>query len=167
MNFTDKDIQQIKNHGLTANEVNKQIEQFRHGIIFANVHSAATLDDGIVALSYSDIDDLIKFFDSEKEKLSFIKFVPASGAATRMFKFLFDFLNDYNPVIQSINAYINRNALRDLPLFLIALEKLPFYDSVIEQLEASGVDHQNLNPNEKALAFVKAMLEEDQLNYGG
>ena len=94
MNFTDKDIQQIENHGLTVVEVNKQIEQFKQGMKYANIHSAATLDEGIVALSYLDSDNLIKFFDSEKEEMSFIKFVPASGAATRMFKFLFDFLND-------------------------------------------------------------------------
>ncbi len=167
MNFTDKDIQQIENHGLSVNEVKKQVEQFKQGIKFANVHSAATINDGIIALSYLDIDNLIKFFDSEKEKLSVIKFVPASGAATRMFKFLFDFLKDYNPIIQSLNAFINRSALRDLPLFLIALEKFPFYDAVLKELEENGVDYQNLNPNEKALAFVKAMLEEDQLNYGG
>jgi len=167
LKFSEKDIEQIKNHGLTVDQVKKQIQQFKQGINFANVNSAATIGDGIVELSYLDIDKLIKFFDSEKEKLSFIKFVPASGAATRMFKFLFDFLKDYDPVVQSLNAYINRNALRDLPLFLIALEKFPFYDAVLKQLETKGVDYHNLSPNEKALEFVKAMLEEHQLNYGG
>ena len=51
MNFTDKDIQQIENHGLSVNEVKKQVEQFKQGIKFANVHSAATINDGIIALS--------------------------------------------------------------------------------------------------------------------
>lgn len=166
MKFTEKDIQQIETHGLTLDEVQKQVRLFKNGINYSNIHSAATIGNGIVEVSYKEVDDLVKFFDSKKNEISIEKFVPASGAATRMFKFLFDFLKEYNPVIQSLNAFINRNTLKDLPLFLIALEKFPFYNIVLEQLKNNAIDYGNLNPNQKAYEFVKAMLDEGQLNFG-
>lgn len=166
MNFSKDDIKQIESHNLTVDDINRQIQQFKEGINFSNIHSAATIDDGICALSYLEVDKYVKLYDSEKDNISIVKFVPASGAATRMFQFLFQFLKEYRPIIQSLNAYINRNSLKHLPLFLIALEKFPFYDKVLERLKSNGIDYPNLNPNQKALEFVKVMLEEDQLNFG-
>ena len=166
MKFKEKDIKQIESYGLTEQLVNNQISQFVTGVNYSNIHSAATTNDGIIETSYLDVSEYASFFDSQKDKIDIVKFVPASGAATRMFKFLFQFLKDYNPVIQSLNAYINRNSLKDLPLFLIALEKCPFYKTVLKQIENSGVDYNALNPNQKAHTFVKAMLEEDKLYFG-
>lgn len=166
MKFSKEDIKQIEDYGLTEKIVNNQISQFKNGVNYSNIHSAATIGDGILETSYLEVDDYVKLYDTERDSISIVKFVPASGAATRMFKFLFDFLKEYNPILQSLNAYINRNALRDLPLFLIALEKFPFYEAVLKQLEKTNVDYANLNPNQKAHVFVKAMLEENQLDFG-
>ncbi|RNC87817.1 MAG: DUF4301 family protein [Winogradskyella sp.] len=166
MDFTEKDIKQIEAHGLTVSAIKQQIEQFKQGVNYSNISSVATIDDGIIVPTYLEVDEYVKFFDQEKDSLSIVKFVPASGAATRMFKFLFQFLKEYNPVIQSLNAYINRNSLKDLPLFLIALEKFPFYNTVLEQIKSNGIEYSSLNPNQKAQVFVNAMLEETQLNFG-
>ncbi|GGI55931.1 DUF4301 family protein [Winogradskyella haliclonae] len=166
MKLTKEDIRQIESYGLTEQLVNKQISQFVRGVNYSNIHSAATVGNGIIEVSYLDVSEYVSFFDSQKNKIDIVKFVPASGAATRMFKFLFQFLKEYNPVIQSLNAYINRNNLKRLPLFLIALEKFPFYYIVLKQIESNGVDYNALNPNQKAYTFVKAMLEENQLNFG-
>lgn len=166
MKFTEKDIQHFKSIGLTVEDVNRQIETFKSGFNYSNIHSAATIGDGIRALNASIIAEALSVFESKKETISIVKFVPASGAATRMFKFLFQFLQDYNPLIQSLNAYINRNNLKELPLFLVGLEKFPFYDRVLKQIASTGIDYSTLSTSEKALTFVKAMLEEDQLNFG-
>ena len=167
MKFSEQDKTQIEHHGLTIEQVLQQIEQFNQGINYTNLYAPAKIGDGILALSHKKIEEYIDCFEKERDRLSIIKFIPASGAATRMFKFLFSFLKEYNPIIQSLNAYINKNALKDLPLFLIALEKFPFYNAVINQLESSGINYQDLSANQKAFQFVKAMLNEDQLNYGG
>ena len=166
MNFTEKDIAQIESLGLTVKDIEHQIETFKKGVNYSNICSAATTGDGIIALDDDLINQSIAKFESKKEHISIVKFVPASGAATRMFKFLFRFLKEYRPVIQSLNAYINRNGLTDLPLFLIALEKFPFYRAVLNQIKKTDIDYNALNPNERALTFVKAMLDENQLNYG-
>jgi len=55
-----------------------------------------------------------------------MKLVPASGAATRMFKFLNEFLRDYHYETESINAYINRKRDLELSLFIVGMDKFPF-----------------------------------------
>lgn len=166
MDFSEKDIKQIEQHNLSVKKVKQQISQFERGINYTNIDSAATVGNGILQLSYENISEYISLFDKQKDHISIVKFVPASGAATRMFKFLFRFLKEYRPIEQSLNAYINRNGLKDLPLFLVGLEKFSFYDNVLKHLKTAGIDYQKLNINEKAHAFVKAMLDKNELNFG-
>ena len=152
--------------GLTVEKVERQIELFEEGLPFSQLVSAATIDNGIIKLTDQAIAKYSKLFNDKKDELSILKFVPASGAATRMFKFLFAFLNDYDPSRESINSYINRTKDRDLSMFFIGLEKFPFYDSVSEKLKKVYPDLDNLSTTEQRHKFVKAMLDEDMLNYG-
>lgn len=166
MNFTEKDIKQIEDKGLTLIDVNRQITQFKDGISYTNIYGAATLDHGIIKLNEDLIDRSVSFFESKKNETSLLKFVPASGAATRMFKFLFKFIKDYNPKKESINSYINKNKAKDLSLFVIGIEKFPFYKTVSDTLASKGIDFERLNVDEKIWHFAHCMLDEDQLDFG-
>ena len=94
MSFTEKDIQQIEAKGLSVKAVKEQIAIFKSGTPFTNIFEAATLDNGIIKLDDKRIEDAISHFETQKNTLSLLKFVPASGAATRMFKFLFQFIEE-------------------------------------------------------------------------
>ncbi|BAO75869.1 DUF4301 family protein [Winogradskyella sp. PG-2] len=166
MSFTKNDINQIERKGLTLQHVESQIELFKTGIPFTNIAEAATIGNGIVALNDKLIKESTTFFEEKKDDISLVKFVPASGAATRMFKFLFQFIKEYNPSKESINAFINKSKLKDLALFSIGLEKLPFYKLVLEDLQSKDIDFNTLSISKKIWHFVKAMLDEDGLNYG-
>jgi len=166
MSFTENDIKQIESNDLTLLEVKKQIEIFETGIPFTNISGAATLNNGIMTLNDSDIEHYVSLFEAEKDRKSLLKFVPASGAATRMFKFLFQFVSQYNSKEQSLNSYINKNNLRDLSLFMVGLEKFPFYRQVLELLKSNGIDFHTLSTQEKVWEFAKAMLDHNQLNFG-
>lgn len=166
MSFTENDIHQIESNDLTLTGIKKQIEIFETGIPFTNVSDAATLNYGIMPLNNSKIEAYVTLFENEKDKKSLLKFVPASGAATRMFKFLFKFVSEYNSNEQSLNSYINKNNLRELSLFMVGLEKFPFYNQVLELLKSNGIDYENLSNQEKVWHFAKAMLDENQLNFG-
>jgi hypothetical protein len=162
--FSNKDIQQIERKGLTVDRINQQIGTFTAGVPFLNLKEAANIDSGILRFSEGQKMAFIELFESKTEDLSIIKFVPASGAATRMFKFLFQFLEDYNPDVESVNAYINRNKANDMSLFLVGLEKFPFYKNVLEETKRITQDYENLSVSEQVLAFIKTMLDEDKLN---
>ena len=166
MSFTEKDIQQIENKGLTLNNIESQIALFKSGIPFTNIAEAATLENGITELDETLIKDSIAYFETKKSDLSLIKFVPASGAATRMFKFLFQFVKEFDPKKESINSYINKNKLKDLSLFLVGLEKLPFYGLVLEQIKSKNIDFSKLSTSEKIWHFSQTMLNENGLNFG-
>ncbi|MCB0382424.1 MAG: DUF4301 family protein [Psychroserpens sp.] len=166
MIFSEKDIQQIERKGLTLKKVQRQIELFENGIPFANLVSEASIDNGILRLSNKDIQESMAYFESKKDDISILKFVPASGAATRMFKFLYSFLDEYDLEKESINSYINRFKNNDLSLFFIGLEKFPFYHIVKSKLHSQFPGFDALSLNEQRLKFVQMMLDSDKLDYG-
>lgn len=166
MNFSKKDIAQIEQKGLTEKQVERQIKMFENGIPFSNLVSEATIDNGILRLSNNEIDYFMSRFDAKKDLISILKFVPASGAATRMFKFLFKFLEEYKLNKESLNSYINRHKNKDLSIFFIGLDKFPFYHIVNEKLQNSYPDFESLSINEQSLKFVQMMLDTSKLDYG-
>jgi len=165
VNFSKYDIAQIKEKGLTEEKVNAQIGVFKNGIPFVNLEEAATISNGILLLNENEKEHYSKLFESKCNDISMVKFVPASGAATRMFKSLFTFLKDYNPEIESINSYINRTKVNDLSIFLIGLEKLPFFEEVVSKIHKLVPKFNELSQDERRLEFIKTMLNEGKLNY--
>ena len=140
--FNENQIQEIKAHGLTVAQVEAQIEAFKRGFPSLEVVKAASPDDGIRILSEVECDSAVKYYDSVAEQLKVVKFVPASGAATRMFKELFEFVND------------NKRG-KGIDTLLQSIDKFAFY----EELKATGVDF----TDDKAV--VSAIIKEG-LNYG-
>ena len=162
--FTEKDIEQIKNHGLTVEKVNEQIKFIKSGLVFSNLLEAATIGNGVLRKDKQQEKEFIDFYDGKRDQLSVVKFVPASGAASRMFKFLFQFLNEYNPSQETIESYSEKN--KAISLFLNGLEKFPFYEIVREKAVKATPNFDSLSLGEQCVLFVKTMLEPDQLNYG-
>ena len=165
MIFSDKDIQQIEKKGLTVKKVDTQVHLFKAGLPFINLREAATIGNGILQLNADEIKESIIHFNNKRDSISILKFVPASGAATRMFKFLFQFIEEYNPSQESINSYINRHKAKELSLFLVGLEKLPFFEEVIHKTHKMIPNFNELPYNEQRVEFIKTMLDEDRLNY--
>lgn len=92
--FTHEDLQQIQEHGLTATKVEAQLEDFRRGFPFLKVVRAASPGDGVLVADPTAANAAATRYEQESPELGVVKFVPASGAATRMFKELFEFVND-------------------------------------------------------------------------
>lgn len=92
--FDKKDLQQIAQQGLTEEIVQRQIDNFVNGFPFLNVVRAASAGDGVRVLGGEEIARATARYDVESATLRVVKFVPASGAATRMFKELFEFVNE-------------------------------------------------------------------------
>ena len=92
--FTQEEIRQIEAHGLTVAQVEKQIENFRAGFPSLPIVRAASCGDGIRKFNEEEIANILAHYDAESSKIRCVKFVPASGAATRMFKELFEYVND-------------------------------------------------------------------------
>lgn len=84
----------MEEHGLTPAALETQLKNFREGFPFLPVTRAASCGDGIRVLDAAGIEQAAARYDRAKESLRVVKFVPASGAATRMFKDLFEFVRE-------------------------------------------------------------------------
>lgn len=92
--FTEQDLKQIAAHGLAVEAVERQIENFRRGFPSLQVVNAASPADGIVVLTAEQAAAYAAKYEGRDASVTVAKFVPASGAATRMFKELFEFVNE-------------------------------------------------------------------------
>ena len=166
MDFTAQQLKQIENHGLTLKQVENQLQTFKEGIPFINLTDCATIENGILQISDDKKQTYIKLYNSKLDDIEVIKFVPASGAATRMFKSLYRFLDTYNPSKESINAFINKTKDNTLKLFFVGLEKFPFYEAILQQLKKTCPNYNSLSDDEKKVCIVECLLGETGLNYG-
>ncbi|WP_240050296.1 DUF4301 family protein [Flammeovirga kamogawensis] len=92
--FLPEDIALMERKGINIETVEKQLNYFKKGFEYANIIRPATIGDGIIKLSDEEINDFVDKYDESIKGNSLVKFVPASGAATRMFKALLEFKND-------------------------------------------------------------------------
>lgn len=92
--FLPEDLELMNNKGILTEVVEKQLNYFRKGFEFANIIRPATIGDGIIKLQDSEIEAFENEYAAAIKAKQIVKFVPASGAATRMFKALLEFKND-------------------------------------------------------------------------
>lgn len=161
IDFTEKDLEQLTEKGIAKTKVEQQIATFKEGIPFVELVAAAIVGKGISRFSTEEQQHLADHFEAHKKDLSLLKFVPASGAASRMFKTLFTFLEAYDPSTETLEAYYGRTGDKDLIKFVDGMEELPFYDKVWQR-----VAKQQTNKGQQVYAFVQEMLTEEGLNYG-
>lgn len=165
MGLSEQDLEQIREHGVSLDEIKKQLAIFKKGIAKMELLEAATPGNGILKLTEVDFVEKAHFFDEHKSDLKLLKFVPASGAATRMFKFLTAFLSDFNIEKESINAYINRKKDTKLPVFIVGMEKLPFFEMIYKKLKKEFQDFDALPRDYKNYYFIKFMLDANYFDF--
>ena len=119
--FSNDDILQIEQHGLTPDAVAAQLDAFARGFAFSDIVAPATAGDGVIQLDAEMRRHYIDIYEQYQRTHSVVKFVPASGAATRMFRDLFEFLNTgaRNTVTDAVLNNLSRFAFyADLKKFL-------------------------------------------------
>ncbi|MFI8377562.1 DUF4301 family protein [Leeuwenhoekiella sp. NPDC079379] len=162
MNFTDQEISEIREHGLTTKQVASQIELFVNGVPNVKLVSAATTSNGIFQLSDQETLTYRDAYEQKKADIDILKFTPASGAASRMFKSVFKFLEDYNAEKETVNAYLERTGSKAMRAFFDNYEKFPFYNRIVDHLN----DAELADENSKKYAFVKKMMGAKGEDYG-
>jgi nicotinamide riboside kinase/rubrerythrin len=165
MGFSTIDFVQIYEHGIALSEVQKQLAIFKSGIPKIRLIAPATAGNGIFKLSESEFQQKADFFDANKTALKLLKFVPASGAASRMFKFLNSFLNQFDLCSETINAYINRTKDAELAVFIVGMDKLPFFEQIDKKLREIYNNFDELSRDYKNYYFIKLLLDPGHCNF--
>lgn len=90
--FTDIQLEQMVLAGIQPDEIIRQIARFETGMVHVILDRPATAGDGIMVFHEDQLQSYVHKYKDSLSELKVCKFVPASGAATRMFKDLFEFL---------------------------------------------------------------------------
>ena len=154
--FTNEDLHQIELHGLTQAQVERQIDNFRQGFPFLKVVRAASAGDGVRVIDEQEIASAIERYEAAAKSARVVKFVPASGAATRMFKELFEFVNEdkYTDGIERLMDNIEKFAFWD------ELSQYIVPDSPEEEI-VEGIIKGGLNYGSKPKGLVTFHAYED------
>ncbi len=156
--ITAADKAQLEAKGISEAQIEQQIRDFQTGFPFLKLRGAAAVGDGILAPTADEVAQYIQAWDDYKAQGHHVtKFVPASGAASRMFKNMFEFLSaDYDvPTTDFEKKYFEH--IHDFAFY-------PALDDACHVNEGEGVDALISEGNYKAV--VKNMLDEEGLNYG-
>jgi len=106
--FSQQDLEQLAARGISVEKAEAQLECFRNGFPELDIVAPASTKKGILAPKRAEQDEYIAAWEQYlKEGHKILKFVPASGAASRMFKNLFQYLEDgiETPFIQEFLAH--------------------------------------------------------------
>ena len=154
--FSEKDIELLEKKGINIEKANWQIEQFKKGSMPVNLVAPATPDNGIMVID--DFDYFAKKYAGANVKVT--KFVPASGAASRMFKVLFEARDRL-----AENPEDDLNDEPDVLDFFGRIMKFAFYSDMEEMLKPA-FSLERMVAEKKYSEILNALLDSDGLNYG-
>ncbi len=163
--FSEKELTLIKNKGLTEYEIEEQVNRFKIGFPSIQITKAATISNGIKVLKEKKLYEMIDCYEKQSKRLKKIKFVPASGAASRMFKDLFEVMNNYN---ESEEDYLKIMANREFGSIYYICHNIcnfAFFSDLKKVIEKKGSSFEEISKKKDVLAFLKNLLTEQGLNY--
>lgn len=136
-----RDLDQIRDHGLTAEEVERQLRLFAEPPPAANLDRPCVPGDGIQALSEADIEKCLAAMDRAGRKGRIMKFVPASGAASRMFKALQSKRGEdtHREQIEQ-QADAGDEEAQAVTAFFEGIHRFAFVASLAEAMKTAGTD---------------------------
>ncbi|EKD28157.1 MAG: hypothetical protein ACD_79C00413G0004 [uncultured bacterium] len=158
-NFSEKDINQIKALGISLSEAESQIEKIHKGFPLLHLVKPCVLHDGVIKFSEKDLTRYIQHFRSVSKDKVINKFVPASGAASRMFSPLISFVSkkqSNEPVSVEDGIYTHK--------FFQNLKSFPFFKELLLYLLKEGINHDPFK-EEDDLKILECILKEKGLNY--
>jgi hypothetical protein len=154
----DKKLQEdIQKAGKSVELVEEQLERFKKGFPYLPIDRPATIGDGLIQLSEKSKDEFIAFYEKQSPEYNMIKFVPASGAASRMFKRLYAFLEEDGSEAEKDDF---------LKIFFENIHKFAFSEALDQKMQDKGSGIDQALKNKDFHTIVKTLLLEDGLNYG-
>ena len=149
-----EDLIQLSERNITEEQVNQQVAQLKRGTVYVNLIRPATIGDGILRMTEEQVKQLIETFEEDREFYQFTKFVPASGAASRMFKDLFTFVE-------------NGVETKFTEIFFAHIDRFAFFEDLNQACnKLYHADIKELISQNRKVDIVKALLLDDGMAYG-
>lgn len=160
--LNEKDIRQLEEKGISRELLLEQINRFKNGFLPLRLDKPATALDGILVPDDAATRKMVTLFDRSGSEYSMLKFVPASGAATRMFKDVFVWLDLLKAGVGADELLQdNREAAR----FFENIEKLAFWDNLRLVMDKDDLDADHLLESKSYLPILDYLLFDAGLDY--
>lgn len=162
MGLSEKDVKLVKAMGMEPDHVIAQIERFRSGFPSIHLDRPATAGDGIMQLDDDTRSAMAGLYDARSGSVMVEKFVPASGAATRMFKDLFAWR-------KALQDGLDPDQLlgddQDAALFFKRLPDFAFWDDLVLHMCREDLVTEHLIAGKNLLPVLDFILEDHGLDY--
>lgn len=163
--FREKDLVQLKQRGISRDQAEQQLKELMKGSSYVNLTKAATPSNGIITVSSKELEKYSALYDSDAHRLNICKFVPASGAATRMFKMLHEVDEicrqpDFSPKVLQKDAYKPFNEVIE------RLAEFAFYEALDKAMEKDGHSISSAVRRGEFHIILEYMLGERGIGYG-
>jgi hypothetical protein len=163
--FSNDDLKQIAAHGVLLENIEIQLNDFRNGYPFARLQAPATKGNGIRTFTEKEVHELITNFERTAKDLKLVKFVPASGAATRMFKHLFEF-QELPADKKSDPKLLEDKDFNSAGYFFRHLNNFAFYDDLKRIMSRAGNNIDECFKKNDYQTILDYVMTSKGLNYG-
>ncbi len=166
--FADEDLRQIEGHGLSVEKVFKHLDLFKMPTPYLKLLRPCTRGDGIKVIDQEKMKALIETYELEIPKRHCLKFVPASGAASRMFKTLLRIKNQEKDIIMgpvTRGGQVDQPEEQELLEFMNCTKKFAFFDDLKYVMSKSGLHIDTLLEQGQFADIIRFLLSDSGLNY--
>jgi len=159
--WNENDLKQLQSKGISTEQAQNQINTFKKGFDFMDIKKPALVGDGMVKLSKQDLELKIRKYNYDYRNKKIVKFVPASGAASRMFKTLFEFRDATNK-----EELLEDKSFNSGTNFFENLSKFAFYQELRSSDRLKHIDFDSEIKSINYQVIIDALISEDGMNYG-
>ena len=166
--FSREDLKQIRSLGITKEQITSQLEAFRRPEPYLRLNRPCTIGDGIRTITEEELPALFEHHREAANQGRCLKFVPASGAATRMFEFLL-WSHTHEPRMDQAEiarrAEAGERRCRDLLEFMARIERFAFFETLREIMTNAALDIHALMKGGRFKQVLNYLLTSRGLNY--
>jgi len=166
--FTRKDLNQIKALGMREEQVISQLQAFQRPDPYLRLKGPCTISNGIRAITEEELPTLFEYHREATNQGRFLKFVPASGAATRMFELLLSFYTQESRLRRdeiARRAEAGERKCKDLLAFVVGIHRFAFFDALKEVMAKARLDIHALMEEGRFGKIFEYLLTPRGLNY--
>ena len=164
--FADNQLLQISKKGIELSKIHNQIDSFKKGFPFMKLIEPATIENKyITKFSSDEVENHISFFEKSLSQKIIIKFVPASGAASRMFKSLFSFCEKYDHSEKAYQNFLADKSFNSVWNFISNIEHFAFYEDLKSIMISNNIDINKCIEEKNFNIIIDFLLHHKGLDY--
>jgi len=165
--FSQEDLFQMKALGISEEQVRAQIQIFEKSSFHVRLHRPCTIGDGILQISSDEMPTYIRLQEKAAQEGRFLKFVPASGAASRMVQSLLRIYHK-NVEVKEVQKWADGGDLeaKEFLNFITKIRQFPFFEDLKALMASHGLQIEDLLDQGRWFEVIEFLVAERGLHYG-